>query len=55
LFNIYINDIPSVENDNNVAVSMYADDTNVTVRSGSVQLTVNKLSDVIKTLKLKLV
>jgi hypothetical protein len=30
LFNIYINDIPSVENDNNVAVSMYADDTNVT-------------------------
>jgi hypothetical protein len=32
-------------------VPVYADDTNVTVRSGSVQLAVNKLSDVIKTLE----
>jgi hypothetical protein len=51
LFNIYINDIQSVENYNNVAVSMYANDMNVTVRSGSVQLAVNKLSDVIKILE----
>jgi hypothetical protein len=46
-----MNDITSVENDSNVAVSMYADDTKVTVRSGSVQLAVNKLSDIIKTLE----
>jgi hypothetical protein len=32
LFNIYINNIPSIENDINVTVSMYADGTNVTAR-----------------------
>jgi hypothetical protein len=36
LFKIYINDIPSVENDCNVAISVYADDTNINVRSGSI-------------------
>jgi predicted transcriptional regulator with HTH domain len=40
--------IPSVENNNNVAVSMHADDSNVTVWLDSVQLAVNKLSDIIK-------
>jgi hypothetical protein len=51
LFKIYINDLPCAENDNNVAVSTYADDTNVTVRSGNAQLAVNKLNNVIKTLE----
>jgi hypothetical protein len=43
-FNIYINDIPSVENDSNVTISVYADDTNISVRSGSVDITVGKLN-----------
>jgi hypothetical protein len=51
LINIYINDLPPIENDNNVAFSICVDDTNVTVRSRSVQLAVNKLSNVIKTLE----
>jgi hypothetical protein len=38
LFNIYINDIPSAENDSNVAISVYADDTNISVRSGSINI-----------------
>jgi hypothetical protein len=38
LFNIYINDIPSVENDSNVAISVYVDDTNISVRSGSISI-----------------
>jgi hypothetical protein len=44
LFNIYINDIPSVENDSNVAISVYADDTKISVRSGSVDIAVGKLN-----------
>jgi hypothetical protein len=51
LFNIYINDLPYIESDNNVAVSIYADDTSVTVRSGSIQLAVNKLNHVFKILE----
>jgi hypothetical protein len=35
LFNIYINDIPFLENDNNVDVSVHVGNTNVTVRSGA--------------------
>jgi hypothetical protein len=31
-FNVYINDIPSVQNDPTVAISVSADDTNITVR-----------------------
>jgi hypothetical protein len=34
LFNIYINDIPSITDDPNVAIAIYADDTNISVRSG---------------------
>jgi hypothetical protein len=34
LFNIYMNGITSVENDSNVAISVYADDMNISVRSG---------------------
>jgi hypothetical protein len=33
---MHINDIPSVENDSNVAISVYADDTNISVRSGNI-------------------
>jgi hypothetical protein len=44
LFNIYINDIPSVENDSNVAISVYAHDTNISVRSGSVDIAICKLN-----------
>jgi hypothetical protein len=51
LFNIYINDLPCIKNDNNVAVSMHADDTTVTVRSGSIKLAVRKLNDAIRILK----
>jgi hypothetical protein len=40
LFNIFINDIPSVEKDSNVAISVYADDTNIYVRSGSIDIAV---------------
>jgi hypothetical protein len=29
IFNIYINNIPSVQNDSNVAILIYADDTNI--------------------------
>jgi hypothetical protein len=52
LFNIYINDIPSVENNNNVAISIYADGTNITVRSGNIRLAANKFSNAIKSLEL---
>jgi hypothetical protein len=31
LFSIYINDIPSVQNDPNMSISVYADDTNISV------------------------
>jgi hypothetical protein len=44
LFNVYINDIPSVQNDANVAISVYADDTNISVRSGSIGIAVRKLN-----------
>jgi hypothetical protein len=40
LFNIYINDIPSVENDSNVAISVHADGTNINVLSGSIDIAV---------------
>jgi hypothetical protein len=43
-FNIYINDIPSIENDSNVAIYFYADDTNISVRSGSANIAVGKLN-----------
>jgi hypothetical protein len=45
LFNIYINDIPSTENDSNISV--YADDTNISVRSGSIDTAVTKLDTAI--------
>jgi hypothetical protein len=44
LFNIYINDIPSAQNDPNVAISVYADGTNISVRSGSTDIAVRKLT-----------
>jgi hypothetical protein len=43
-FNIYINDIPSVQNVSNVAISVYADDTNITAQSGSIDVAVRKLN-----------
>jgi hypothetical protein len=51
LFNIYINDTPIAENDNNVAILIYADDTNITVRSGNIRLAANKVSNAIKCLE----
>jgi retron-type reverse transcriptase len=47
LFNMYINDIPTVENHSNIAMSVYADDTNISVRSGSIDIAVRKLNSVI--------
>jgi hypothetical protein len=49
-FIIYMNDIPSIQNDNNVAMSLDADDTNVTVRSGSRKMATDKLNSTIKML-----
>jgi hypothetical protein len=43
LFNIKTNDLRSIENDNNVTVSMYVYDTNIIVRSGSIQLAVKQI------------
>jgi hypothetical protein len=51
LFNIYTNGIPSVENDLNVAISIYAYDKNITVRSGNIHSAANKLSNAIKSLE----
>jgi hypothetical protein len=48
LFNIYINDIPSIINDSNVAISVFADDTYL---SGSVDIAVGKLNAVIARLE----
>jgi hypothetical protein len=47
LFNICINDIPSVVNDTNVAISVYAEGTNISVRSGSIDVAVGKLNEAI--------
>jgi hypothetical protein len=44
LFNVCIVDIPSVENDCNVAISVCADDTNISVRSDSIDIAVRKLN-----------
>jgi len=35
-FGVYISDIPTTENDNNVAAKTYADGTGVSVRSDSI-------------------
>jgi hypothetical protein len=37
LLSIYINDIPSVQNVSNVAISAYADNTDISVQSGSIR------------------
>jgi hypothetical protein len=47
VFNMYINDIPTVENDSNIAMWVYADDTNISVWSGSIDIAVRKLNSVI--------
>jgi hypothetical protein len=44
LFIIYINDIPSVQNDPNISISAYADDTIISVRAGSIDIAVRKLN-----------
>jgi hypothetical protein len=49
--NIYTNDIPSIQNDYNVNISLYAVDTNVTIRSESMQLTTNMLYTAVKILE----
>jgi hypothetical protein len=45
LFNVYMNDIKNIQNDNNnVATLLFVDHTNVTIRSGSIKLATNKLT-----------
>jgi hypothetical protein len=44
LLNIYINGNPAVEDDSNIAISAYADDTNISVRSGSIGIAIRKLN-----------
>jgi hypothetical protein len=51
LFTVYINDIPSIENDPNVAISIYADDTNISVRSGRLDIAIPKLNNAIRLLE----
>lgn len=43
-----MNDIPSTQNDNYVAISLYADGTYVTIRSGRTQLATNTLQSTVK-------
>jgi len=50
-FNIYINDIPSIQNSYNVTISLYAVDTNVTICSENMQLTTNMLYTAVKALE----
>jgi hypothetical protein len=50
LNNIYINDIPSVVKDSNVAISVNAD-TNISVRSGSIDIAARKLNAAIALLE----
>jgi hypothetical protein len=50
-FNIYVNDIPSIQNDYNVTISLYAVDTNVTIRSEGMQRATNLLYTAVKTLE----
>jgi hypothetical protein len=47
LFIVFINDISSIENDSNIASSVYADDTNISVRSGSIDIAVRKLNSAV--------
>jgi hypothetical protein len=47
LFSVYINDIQSVESDSNVAISVYADDKIISVRSGGIVIAVRKLNTAI--------
>jgi hypothetical protein len=51
LFNIHINDIPSVINDSNIVISVYADDRNISVRSDSIDIAVRKLNSAIDRLE----
>ena len=44
LFNVYMNDIKNIQNDNNVATLLFVDHTNVTIRSGSIKIATNKLT-----------
>jgi hypothetical protein len=44
LFNVYINDIPLVENDSNIAISFCADDMNINIWSSSIDIVVTKLN-----------
>jgi hypothetical protein len=46
---LLINDIPSVKNDSNIAISIYADDTNISVRSGSINIAVRKMNAAFRT------
>jgi hypothetical protein len=46
-----MNYTPSMQNENNVAMSLYAGDTDVTVRSGSIKLDTDKLDRSIKMLE----
>ena len=49
--NIYTNGIPSIQNDYNVTISLYAVDKSVTIRSESMQLTTNVLYTAVKILE----
>jgi hypothetical protein len=51
LFNLFINDIPFTTTDPNLALTMYADDACICVRSGKVDLAVTKLNSAIQLLE----
>jgi hypothetical protein len=44
LFNLFINDFPQINTDPNLAITLYADDAAINVRSGDVSLAVRKLN-----------
>lgn len=54
LFNTCTNDIQSVQNDKKVTLSLHADNTNVTVRSGSIELREEEAGSGIRMLQLRL-
>jgi hypothetical protein len=51
LFNLFVNDIPSITTDPNLVFTMYADDTTISVRSGKIDLAVRKLNSALALLE----
>jgi hypothetical protein len=51
LFNLFINDIPSIITDPNLLLTIYADDTTISARSGKPEIAVRKLNSALALLE----